>query len=218
MLQKTGQPRARAAWRDFGKLTERGETAAFDAAGAEALAGEGWRSFVAQVDQAELNVVRRLAATTRMPLLRALTLAVNLLGNGWLYPPLALAVLLSGAPHAPAALLCAALAAACAHALYALLKRRIARLRPFEKDRGLQPLARALDRYSFPSGHCMTLTAALIPLLRIMPALWPFAAAGLALLGWCRLASAHHYPSDVLAGIGIGAAVALPLSRWLQPL
>jgi undecaprenyl-diphosphatase len=36
-------------------------------------------------------------------------------------------------------------------------------------------------------------------------------------LSWCRLAAAHHYPSDVLAGIGLGAVIAIPLARVLVP-
>jgi undecaprenyl-diphosphatase len=61
----------------------------------------------------------------------------------------------------------------------------------------------------------MTLTAVLLPIMHARPALWPFAAGALGALAWCRLASAHHYPSDVLAGACVGAAIALPVSAWL---
>jgi undecaprenyl-diphosphatase len=61
----------------------------------------------------------------------------------------------------------------------------------------------------------MTLTAVLLPIMHARPALWPFAAGALGVLAWCRLASAHHYPSDVLAGACVGAATALPVSAWL---
>lgn len=179
------------------------------------LAGGGWRSALAYADVAELRIVRRLASTTRFPAVRSLTLAVNTLGNGWIYPPIAVALLLSGLPNARAVAGAALLATLAAHALYALLKRGIARRRPFERDPALRPLARVLDRYSFPSGHCMTLTAVLLPIMHARPALWPFAAGALSVLAWCRLASAHHYPSDVLAGACVGAAIALPVSAWL---
>ncbi len=175
----------------------------------------GWRMALAYADAAELRIVRRLASTTRFPAVRSITLAVNTLGNGWIYPPIAVALLLSGLPNARAVAVAALLATLAAHMLYALLKRGIARRRPFERDPALRPLARVLDRYSFPSGHCMTLTAVLLPIMHARPALWPFAAGALGVLAWCRLASAHHYPSDVLAGACVGAAIALPVSAWL---
>lgn len=175
----------------------------------------GWRALLMRANAIELRVVRRLAGTTRLPALRSFTLAVNTLGNGWIYPPLLVALLLSGMRNARAIALVALLATLAAHALYALLKRGIARARPFEKDPSLVPLARVLDRYSFPSGHCMTLSAVLVPLVHVVPSGLPFAAGALCVLGWCRLASAHHYPSDVLAGACVGAAIAAPLSAWL---
>jgi undecaprenyl-diphosphatase len=179
------------------------------------FAGGGLRAALTYADAAELRIVRRLASTTRFRTMRSITLAVNTLGNGWIYPPIAVALLLSGLPNARAVAMAALLATLAAHALYALLKRGIARRRPFEKDPALRPLARVLDRYSFPSGHCMTLTAVLLPIMHARPGLWPFAAGALGALAWCRLASAHHYPSDVLAGACVGAAIALPVSAWL---
>jgi undecaprenyl-diphosphatase len=35
------------------------------------------------------------------------------------------------------------------------------------------------------------------------------------LLCWARMATAHHYPSDLIAGIGIGVAVGVPIARTL---
>jgi undecaprenyl-diphosphatase len=32
-------------------------------------------------------------------------------------------------------------------------------------------------------------------------------------MGWSRVATAHHYPSDVVAGVALAAALAFPLSR-----
>jgi undecaprenyl-diphosphatase len=33
-------------------------------------------------------------------------------------------------------------------------------------------------------------------------------------MAWSRIATAHHYPSDVVAGIALGAVVAGPLSAY----
>jgi undecaprenyl-diphosphatase len=174
-----------------------------------------WRCAICRVDRLELRIVRRLASMTRYRPVASATLAVNLLGNGWIYVPIAIGILLSHRADARAIVAAAVLATVAAHALYALIKRTVARRRPFERDPGLRPLAPALDRYSFPSGHCMTLTAVSVPIVRAMPAFWPLALVALCLLAWCRLAAAHHYPSDVLAGICLGAAVAAPFTAWL---
>jgi len=182
-----------------------------------AVPGDRWGRVLERADTLELRSVRYLAAMTRFRVIRSVTLFVNLLGNGWIYPPIFLCIVLSRLANAWTIIGIGFLATATAHALYAVIKRWIARLRPYEKDPSLCPLARALDRYSFPSGHCMTLTAVLVPLVRSVPDLWPAAIAVLGILAWCRLAAAHHYPSDTLAGIGLGAAVAMPFAVWLLP-
>jgi len=61
------------------------------------------------------------------------------------------------------------------------------------------------DRYSFPSGHATRLATIAVVVGTFEPAL--------ALPGWglalavsaCRVALGVHYPSDVLAGLAIGA-------------
>ena len=179
--------------------------------------GNRMRKWMHAITEAELRMVRWLARLTRLPPIAALTIAVNLLGNGWLYPPIALGLLLFGASHAMEILTAALCSTAVAHALYALVKRGTARPRPFEKDAGLVPLARPLDRYSFPSGHCMTLVAVAIPIVRAIPQAWPFFAIAICVLAFCRLAAAHHYPSDVAGGICFGIAVSVPVSAWLLP-
>jgi undecaprenyl-diphosphatase len=176
-----------------------------------------WRDALDRADAAEMPIVRSMVALTRFRTLRALTVAVNLLGNGWAYLAIAAGLFLWGSPKAWAVTATALAATAGSHAIYALVKRQVARLRPFERDPSLPPLANVLDRYSFPSGHCMTLTAVLVPIVQGAPSSWPYALFALALLAWCRVAAAHHYPSDVAAGICLGLAIATPLTRFMVP-
>ncbi|HYD80068.1 MAG TPA: phosphatase PAP2 family protein [Paucimonas sp.] len=175
------------------------------------------RDTLDRIDALEMPVVVLLAGLTRFRAVRGLTLAVNALGNGWIYLPLVALLLLSEAPHAGAIAAASVAATAGSHALYAVLKRRVARLRPFERNPSLTPLARALDRYAFPSGHCMTLAAVLGPVVHAAPACWLPACAALLVLAWCRIAAAHHYPSDVVAGTCLGMAVAMPFALVLVP-
>ena len=72
-------------------------------------------------------------------------------------------------------------------------------------------LAQPLDRYSFPSGHCMTFAAVLFPVSLAWPGMFAGLLALWALIAWARLASAHHYVSDVIAGTTLGIVVAWPI-------
>jgi undecaprenyl-diphosphatase len=142
--------------------------------------------------------------------------AANWLGNGWLYLILALSLLVFGSRNEYLVLLQAALAAGAAHAVYPWIKRKIGRLRPFERMPNWHPHIPVLDRYSFPSGHCMTATAVAIPLALAYPQwLWAIVAAGLT-IAWARMACAHHYPSDLVAGCALGATMAYGSIELLQ--
>jgi undecaprenyl-diphosphatase len=160
-----------------------------------------------RLDAVELRVVRRFAALGRLQLVRSGAGIVNLLGDGWMYPPLAAAVyaLANSSPwHVMAQ---AIIAVVTAQLIHAVLKRVLRRPRPFERDPTLTQRARVLDRYSFPSGHCMTLMCVAVPIVHGVPWLWAVACSYVAVLGACRLIAGHHYPSDVLAGISIGLSV-----------
>ncbi|MFJ3202849.1 phosphatase PAP2 family protein [Streptomyces sp. NPDC086989] len=81
------------------------------------------------------------------------------------------------------------------------------------------------DSSSFPSGH----TAAAVAFTATVAAVWPWAGAAVAvptvLVAFQRINSGAHYPSDVVAGGAIGAAVAalvraaprLVLRSWRRP-
>jgi undecaprenyl-diphosphatase len=91
--------------------------------------------------------------------------------------------------------------------LYFWLKRSIGRPRPFVQCPSIRACARALDRFSFPSGHTLHAFTFLV----ICTWYFPAAAVGLvpmvALIAVSRVALGLHYPSDVLAGALLGTAV-----------
>lgn len=176
-----------------------------------------WRRALLLAGRLELIIVQRIVPLARYRSVRFTTNSINLLGNGWVYVPLAAAIFFAQIRHPVAVLQAALLSTLIGHLFYRALKHRVARPRPFDRDPALQSLSKVLDKYSFPSGHCMTLTTALVPIAHAAPATVPLAVGALALLALCRLIAAHHYPSDVLAGIGLGAAIALPVSAWLMP-
>lgn len=95
-----------------------------------------------------------------------------------------------------------------AHALSVVVKRVARRIRPVHAD--LVSHVGVPSRWSFPSSHATSTTAAAIvfaPLLGRWTFLLPPA------MTWSRMALGVHYPSDVLSGAVMGAAVGLASER-----
>jgi undecaprenyl-diphosphatase len=171
------------------------------------------RSVLAHVATAELSVVRLCSAQRAVS--RSLAIGLSWLGNGWIYLALFPFCLVRTGWHAVPVVGVAAVNTAILHWLYPKIKRWISRPRPFRADPRLHPLLPAMDEFSFPSGHSMTITAALVPIVAAFPgALIPSIALWMS-IGWARLASAHHYPSDLIAGGALGAAVSYPISSYM---
>jgi undecaprenyl-diphosphatase len=92
--------------------------------------------------------------------------------------------------------------------LYLWLKARIGRPRPYVKCPGIHACGRALDQFSFPSGHALHASAFTVLLVGHYPdAAWLLVPTAL-LVCFSRIALGLHYPSDVAAGALIGAASA----------
>lgn len=160
----------------------------------------------------ELSMVHGCVLTARPRPIRRLAIALSWLGNGWVYLGLGVGGLASAGARAVPALAIGALNAGALHCVYPAIKRYFARARPFQRDPRLVPLLGVLDEHSFPSGHAMTLSAALVPLVLWFPRLTGLAVALWLLMAWARLASAHHYPSDVAAGAALGVSLSYPVS------
>jgi undecaprenyl-diphosphatase len=92
--------------------------------------------------------------------------------------------------------------------VYKWLKKRTLRPRPYQAHASIEHFATPLDSLSFPSGHTLHAVAFTLVALAYYPALaWlllPFTA----LIALSRVVLGLHYPSDVLAGALLGAAIA----------
>ena len=140
--------------------------------------------------------------------------AISRLGNGMFWYALMLAlVALDGwrgllvATHMAATGLAALL-------LYRLLKRHTRRPRPFRACPGVIAHVPPLDEFSFPSGHTLQAVGFTVVALAWYPLLAPLLLTFTALVAASRVILGLHYPSDVLAAIGIGGALGT-LSLWL---
>ncbi|GLI91925.1 phosphatase PAP2 family protein [Methylocystis echinoides] len=174
------------------------------------LGADRFRRFL----DADLAAVHLFSRSARPRATRLLAIAISKLGNGWIYLLLFPALFFGLGWRGWPVVLIAAANAALLHVLYPIIKRRFLRKRPFHVDARLPSLLKTLDEHSFPSGHAMTLTGVLAPMVLAWPAMTVSAAVLVLSMAWSRIATAHHYPSDVVAGIALGAAISWPLSRY----
>lgn len=163
----------------------------------------------------DLAAVHLFSRTARSVIGRFLAVAISKLGNGWIYLILAPIVLVGLGWQGLHVAALAGLNAALLHMLYPIIKRRFGRRRPFHVDARLPSLLKTLDDHSFPSGHAMTLTGVLAPIVIAWPATTLSAGLLLLSMAWSRIATAHHYPSDVAAGVALGAGLSYPLASGI---
>jgi undecaprenyl-diphosphatase len=151
----------------------------------------------------------RLNRASSVRWLRLLLRASSRLGDGVFWYCLMAAILLSSGGAAAVPVLRMALVGVLGVVLYKWLKQRTSRPRPFQVRAAIQAAADPLDKFSFPSGHTLHAVSFSILMTAYHPPLgalvWPFAV----LVAASRVVLGLHYPSDVLAGAAIGAALAL---------
>jgi undecaprenyl-diphosphatase len=161
---------------------------------------------------ADLAAVHLISRSARPTVGRVSAVAISKLGNSWLYL-LILPIIFAGLGREGfRVVFLGALNAALLHLMFPIIKRKIGRPRPFQADPRLRSLLAVLDEHSFPSGHTMTLSGVLTPLVLVWPGAILSALALLLLMAWSRIATAHHYPSDIFAGAVLGIVLAYPLS------
>ncbi len=131
------------------------------------------------------------------------------LGDGVFWYALMIALLLQHGTDALPAVLHMLAVGLCGTLLYKLIKGKTLRPRPFNVYPAIRCVGKALDQFSFPSGHTLHAVAFSIVVLAYYPALFWLVVPFAALVALSRPILGLHYPSDVLAGALLGALIAL---------
>jgi undecaprenyl-diphosphatase len=167
---------------------------------------DGMLGYIAHRDE---RLMRRVNRWHPPRWIRVWMLAATRGGDGWLWCAVGLVLLLFGGAGRYRALAAAALAEGAGVALFLSLKKATGRRRPCAFG---EPhcWARLLppDQFSFPSGHTITAFAIAVALSLFYPGLVAgllFCAASVAA---SRILVGMHFLSDVVAGAGIGTALA----------
>jgi undecaprenyl-diphosphatase len=168
----------------------------------------GINTVIARFDAAEYDLCRRLNRGASFAVPRRVFQIASRLGDGlvWYARILVLPLVYGHAAVKPAIVM--ALTGALGVLVYALLKRLFVRERPFITHAAINRAAAPLDRYSFPSGHTLHAVSFTWQACAHFPELAWVLVPLAALIAGSRLVLGLHYPSDVLAGAAIGAALA----------
>ena len=158
--------------------------------------------------QLDVWLCLQLSRAAHIEWLRMLFHSVSRLGDGVFWYALMFLLLAADGTAAIAPVLHMVAAGLAGTILYRWLKAKTLRPRPYQVNQAISCNARPLDQFSFPSGHTLhafaftTIAIAYCPQLAFL--LIPFAC----MVALSRVVLGLHYPSDVLAGAAIGAAIA----------
>ncbi len=133
---------------------------------------------------------------------------VSRFGDGWLWYAVIVCLPWAGGPVGTSASVRMIGVGIVDLVVYKIIKRWIARPRPYCTCPGIRACARSLDEFSFPSGHTLHSVAFSLILTVYYPMfalfVWPFTL----LVAVSRIVLGLHYPSDVIVGALIGAVTA----------
>ena len=133
---------------------------------------------------------------------------ISRLGDGVFWYALMIVLLLEDGAAALPAVLHMITVGLVGTAIYKFIKGKTLRPRPYKVYPAIVCAGKTLDQFSFPSGHTMHAVAFGIVAVSWYPALLWLVAPFAMLVALSRPILGLHYPSDVLAGAALGAAIA----------
>lgn len=169
---------------------------------------------IGRLDAADISLCRWMNRSARRSEVRQLFRIVSRLGDGVIWYTLIAALPLLYGQRGIVPALQMAVTGIFGLLLYRLLKRVFVRERPFITHAAITRVGVPLDRYSFPSGHTLHAVSFTTTAVAQFPELGWVLVPLATLIAMSRVVLGLHYPTDVLAGAGIGAMLAT-LSLYL---
>lgn len=137
----------------------------------------------------------------------ALMVISSKLGDSSLWLFLGISLILFGGATGRKAVLIALLSVLLCTAIFKAVKNTTTRKRPFEKYTDMEFILPPPDEYSFPSGHSMNAFAIATVAAYYFPLFFAPLFTMASLIAVSRVFLALHYPTDVVVGAVIGAAI-----------
>ena len=164
---------------------------------------------VEYLDDIEMGICLRINRLSRRKPVQRFFARISRLGDHPAWVVSGVAIMLLQGKGAGTFLVQAVLTAAVGIALYKLLKQKLVRERPYVANGAIVLGEAPLDRYSFPSGHTLHAVSFTILYGSHEPVLLWILAPFALLVAASRIILGLHYPSDVIVGAAIGAALAV---------
>jgi len=166
------------------------------------------RLYLHRMHRLDSNMCVAVNHTSQYWLIRDSFRLVSRLGDGVFWYGLMFAVLVIKGADGILPVLHMGIAGLLGTLLYKWLKGKTLRPRPYEVRQEINLIGIPLDKFSFPSGHTLHAVLFSVVALSYYPQLAMILMPFTVMVGLSRVVLGLHYPSDVLAGALIGAAMA----------
>ena len=167
-----------------------------------------FQTYLQRMHQFDSNMCVAVNHTSQYKLIRNSFRLVSRLGDGVFWYGLMTAILCVKGMEGLQAVLHMAIAGLFGTVLYKWLKGKTLRPRPYAVRQEITLAAMPLDKFSFPSGHTLHAVLFSVIALNYYPQLAIILLPFTLLVALSRVVLGLHYPSDVAAGVLIGATVA----------
>lgn len=167
-----------------------------------------FQTYLQRMHQFDSNICVAVNHTSQYKLIRNTFRVVSRLGDGVFWYGLMTAILCVKGLDGFQPVLHMAIAGLTGTLLYKWLKGKTLRPRPYEVRQEIKLAGLPLDKFSFPSGHTLHAVVFSLVALNYYPQLSLILLPFTLMVALSRVVLGLHYPSDVVAGALIGAAVA----------